>query len=294
MESEIAVSSPSTLVYTFTFAVFGVCMLWEMFAPRRAESGGVAWRWSNNFSLGLVNWYLSAVANTLLVLWVADWTDRRQLGLLQPLGLGPVVEFLILLASTQLLGYWVHVAFHRVSWLWPIHAVHHSDTQIDVSTSYRHHPLEPLITLPVSAPLVLLLGVSLEAAAAYRLFAVLATVFSHSNVRIPEVIERRLRWLLLTPDFHRVHHSSDPRYTNSNYGSLVPWFDYLFGSARHWEYAEHETRELGLEYLREPADSRFDNLLVQPLSVPGQAQGQRASQADHAGPPGQGNPPRPR
>lgn len=270
-ESGIVVSSSSTLVYTFTFVVFGLCMLWEMFAPRRAESGGVAWRWSNNFSLGLVNWYLSAVANTLLVLWVAAWTDRKEFGLLQMLGWGPVAGFLILLASTQLLGYWVHVAFHRVPWLWPIHAVHHSDTQVDVSTSYRHHPLEPLLTLPISAPLVFLLGASLEAAAAYRLFAVLATVFSHSNVRIPEAIECRLRWLVLTPDFHRVHHSSEPRFTNSNYGSLVPWFDYLFGSVRHWDYAEHERRELGLEYLREPTDSRFDNLLVQPLSVPGAA-----------------------
>ncbi|MEQ8800680.1 sterol desaturase family protein [Haliea sp.] len=271
MESEVVVSSFSTLVYTFTFGVFGVCMLWEMLAPRRAEAGGVAWRWGNNFSLGLVNWYLSAVANTLLVLWVADWTDRRELGLMQFLDWGPLPQFLILLAATQLLGYWVHVAFHRVPWLWPIHAVHHSDTQVDVSTSYRHHPLEPLLTLPISAPLVFLLGVSLEAAAAYRLFAVLATVFSHSNVQVPEGLERRLRWLVLTPDFHRVHHSSDSRYTNSNYGSLVPWFDYLFGSARHWAHDEHETRELGLEYLREPGDSRFDHLLTQPLLVPGAA-----------------------
>lgn len=271
MESDIVVSSSATAVYTFTFVVFGVCMLWEMFAPRRAETAGVAWRWSNNFSLGLVSWYLTAVANTLLVLWVADWTDQREIGLMPVLQWGPVAEFLILLASTQLLSYWLHVAFHRIPALWRIHAVHHSDTAVDVSTSYRHHPLEPLLMLPISAPLVFLLGVSLEAVAAYRLFAVLANVFSHSNARVPEVLERRLRWLVLTPDFHRVHHSSDPRYTNSNYGSLVPWFDYVFGSARHRPYSEHETMELGLEYLREPGDSRFDHLLTQPLSVPGAA-----------------------
>lgn len=276
METEIVVTSLSTQVYTLTFAVFGICMLWEMFAPRRKVAKGLAWRWGNNFSLGLVSWYLTAVANTLLVLWVADWTDERELGVLAPLGLGATAEFLILLASTQLLGYWVHVAFHRVSWLWPLHAVHHSDTEVDVSTGYRHHPLEPLLTLPISAPLVFLLGVSLEAAVIYRLFAVVATVFSHSNVRIPEGLERYLRLIVLTPDFHRVHHSSDPPYTNSNYGSLVPWFDYVFGSARHWTFSEHETRELGLEYLREPRDSRFDHLLTQPLSVPaGGAQEQR-------------------
>lgn len=268
MESGIVVSSSATAVYTFTFGAFGLFMLWEMLAPRRKEAGGIAWRWGNNFSLGLVSWYLTAMGNTLLVLWIADWTDQRDLGLLPALGLGPVPEFVILLASTQLLSYWVHVAFHRVPWLWPLHAVHHSDTEVDVSTSYRHHPLEPLLTLPVSAPLVFMLGVSLEAVAIYRLFAVAATVFSHGNVRIPEGLERYLRLVVLTPDFHRVHHSSDARYTNSNYGSLVPWFDYLFGSARHRPYSEHETMELGLEYLREPRDSRFDHLLTQPLSVP--------------------------
>lgn len=259
------------MVYTLTFSVFALCMMWEMLAPGRKYSGSLIWRWSNNFSLGMLVWYLTAVGTTLLILGVANWTDQHNAGLLPAWNLGTTLEFLILLTLTQLIGYWFHVAFHKVSWLWPIHAVHHSDTEVDVSTSYRHHPLEPLITLPLVVPLVYALGVSLEAAAVFRMFATVVTVFSHSNVRIPRKLESCLRLLVLTPDFHRVHHCSDARYTNSNYGSLVPWFDYLFGTARHREYSEHETMKLGLEYLRDSKDLRIDRLLTQPLAVPGAA-----------------------
>ena len=165
------------------------------------------------------------------------------------------------------MSYWIHRAFHRVSWLWPLHAVHHSDTQLDVSSTFRHHPLEPLLTMPLTAPVVLALGVSPEAALAYRLFDVFFQVFSHSNIRIPQAMERYLRLVVLTPDFHRTHHNAEQRYTDSNYGSLVPWFDYLFGTARHQDYNAQETSVIGLEYLRDPADSRLDRLLTMPVRV---------------------------
>ncbi|KGE03073.1 sterol desaturase family protein [Pseudohaliea rubra] len=271
METEIIASSPATAIYTVTFVTFALFMAWEAAAPRRRNGSGLVWRWGNNFSLGLLNWYLIATANTALILWLARWTDVEGIGLLAHLAMPHWAGFLLLLASTQLLSYWLHRAFHQVPWLWPIHAVHHSDTEVDVSTSYRHHPLEPLLTLPISLPIVLLLGPSLEAAAAYRVFAVAASVFSHSNVGLPEPIERILRRFLLTPDFHRTHHSAEQRYTNSNYGSLVPWFDYLFGTARHRPHGEQATMPLGLEYLREPTDSRLDRLLMTPLEVPAAA-----------------------
>ena len=270
MESGIVASSTASasVSYAVTFVVFALFMAWEGVAPRRTGGKGLAWRWGNNFSLGLLSWYLTAAAGTALMLWLASWTDVAGIGLFTGHSVPHWLAFLLLLAATQCLSYWVHRAFHQVPWLWPIHAVHHSDTEVDVSTSYRHHPLEPLLTLPVSAPLVLLLGPSVEAVAAYRIFAVAATVFSHSNVTLPEGLERFLRRFLLTPDFHRTHHSAEPRYTNSNYGSLVPWFDYLFGTARHRPYADQATMTLGLEYLREPGDSRLDRLLFTPLEVP--------------------------
>jgi sterol desaturase/sphingolipid hydroxylase (fatty acid hydroxylase superfamily) len=222
----------------------------------------------------VLTWYISALCSTALVLFLAHFTQQYQIGLMPYLGAGPLASFLALLLVTQFIGYWIHVAFHRLPWLWPIHAIHHTDVDVDVSTSYRHHPLEPLVGLPLLVPAILLLGVPLEVAVAFKLFEVSATLFSHSNLRLPEGMDRQLRRFVLTPDYHRLHHCAEPRYTNSNYGSVVPWFDYLFGTASARPYPEQESMALGLEYLREPGDGRLDRLLAAPL---------RWKQATHPG-----------
>jgi sterol desaturase/sphingolipid hydroxylase (fatty acid hydroxylase superfamily) len=271
----MTVSSSAHTIYLWTLGLFSVFLLLEALAPRRRGDVSPLWRWGNNFSLGLINWYILLVASTLFFMWLARWGRASDFSVIE---LGHLSGFVVLLAGTQFVSYWLHRAFHRFPLLWRIHAVHHSDPEVDVSTGYRHHPLEPLISLPVGAPLVLLLGVSAESVLAYRLFAVAATVFSHSNVLVPERAERWLRYLLLTPDFHRTHHFSEQRYTNSNYGSLVPWYDYLFGTARHVDFDDHDARQLGLEYLREPVDQRLDRLLLTPL-LPQRTSGDAAGRA---------------
>jgi sterol desaturase/sphingolipid hydroxylase (fatty acid hydroxylase superfamily) len=100
---------------------------------------------------------------------------------------------------------------------------------------------------------------------AYKLFEVAMSLFSHSNIQLPEAVDRLLRRVVLTPDFHRLHHCSEQRFTDSNYGSVVPWFDYLFGTASARPFEEQATMELGLEYLREPGDSRLDKILTTPF-----------------------------
>jgi sterol desaturase/sphingolipid hydroxylase (fatty acid hydroxylase superfamily) len=255
------------VILVFTLAVASLALLWEMLLPRRALQQGLAWRWSNNLALSLVSYYIATAANAALVLWLSRWTQINQFGLFQWLQAPAPLVFLVLLLASQFLQYLLHIAFHRYSWLWPIHAVHHTDVDVDITTSYRHHPLEALITLPVVSPLILLLGVPTDVAVAFTLFVIAATLFSHSNVRVPRALEKWLRPIILTPDFHRLHHCADARYTNSNYGSVVPWFDYLFGTASTRPYEDQETMTLGLEYLREPGDSRIDKLLWEPVLV---------------------------
>jgi sterol desaturase/sphingolipid hydroxylase (fatty acid hydroxylase superfamily) len=276
MEPLIEAGAPANTVYTFTAFAFAAAMLWEMLAPRRTLTANTTRRWFGNFTLSAVTWFTTALFSTWCMLWLAGLAAGADLGVLRQVNAGPVASFLVLLLSTQLLSYYVHVAFHNISWLWPIHAVHHSDVDVDMSTSYRHHPLEPLVSLPLAAPLMLFLGVAPEVVAAYRVFEVAATIFSHSNVRIPESIEKYLRYIVLTPDFHRLHHCSDIRFTNSNYGSLLPLFDYVHGTARQRPYPEHEDMELGLEILRNTEDSRIDRLLLTPLLM-SQAERKRAS-----------------
>ncbi len=257
-------------VYLFTFCALALLMALEAVMPRRELQQGMIWRWTNNFSLSALTWYFSSMVSTAFVLALAGFVETQKIGLLSYYGAGTAVSFIALLVVSQFLNYWVHIAFHKFPVLWRIHSVHHTDVDVDVSTSYRHHPLEPIISLPLFAPIVLVLGVPLEAAMIFKLTEVALTLFSHSNIRLPEKFDRVLRRIILTPDFHRLHHCSDHRYTDSNYGSVVPWFDYMFGTASNRPFQEQQTMELGLEYSREPVASRLDNLIAAPFTPPGQ------------------------
>jgi sterol desaturase/sphingolipid hydroxylase (fatty acid hydroxylase superfamily) len=255
----------SQWLLVFTLCAFAVLMLLEMLVPRRQSQSSLGWRWVNNFMLSGITWYVSSAAMMLYVFALARQTQIMNIGLVPKLGLGTIPAFVILLLVSQLISYGVHVAFHKVSWLWPFHAIHHTDVDVDVSTSYRHHPLEPLLSLPLVTPVILLLGIPMEVAVVFKVFEISLALFSHSNIRLPEKLDSVLRKIILTPDFHRLHHSSEQRFTDSNYGSMVPWFDYLFGTASRRPYAEQETMELGLETLRQPRDSRLDRMLIEPF-----------------------------
>lgn len=267
MEDEIVLGASQwqERLLVFTVACVALVMFLESLAPRRELQQSTVWRWVNNFSLAAVTWYVSSVAATVLLFYVVSLTETWEFGLMRYLGAGPALSFLALLLVTQFISYLTHIAFHMVPWLWPLHAMHHSDVDIDVSTTYRHHPLEPLVFMPLTLPLVILLGIPVEVAMGYKLFEIAVQFFSHSNIRLPATLDRVLRLFILTPDFHRLHHCAELRYTNSNYGSVIPWFDYLFGTASSRPFDEQETMEIGLEYLREPRDSRLDRLIAIPL-----------------------------
>lgn len=245
-----------------TMFIIALAMVAEMMWPRRTLGGRLAWRWSNNFSLAAISWSINAVVASGVILLLSRWTELTHFGLLQRLGWGFWPSLALVLVITQLMGYVTHVLFHNVSWLWPLHAIHHSDVDVDVSTSYRHHPLEALVFLPVIAVVVLLLGMPLAVALAYQVFRILLSAFSHTNVRLSPALDRWLSKFIVTPDYHRVHHSSDQNYTNSNYGSLVPWFDYLFGTAKYRNFSLHEEFELGLEQGRSDKANRVDQLIL--------------------------------
>ena len=242
-----------------------ILMALEMLAPRRPEPPGLAYRWTQNLSLSALNYLLVRWAGLGLALGLAAWADGTGLGLLKRWGVGPWVSFAVLLLATELTGYLLHRAYHRLPLLWRIHAVHHCDTVVDVTTAQRHHPIEALLWVPVDAGLVLLLGPSLEVLLLHALLRQGVSQFSHANLYLPPALETALRRLLVTPDFHRLHHCSERRFTDSNYSTLVPWFDYLFGTVSRRPFSEQAQMELGLAYRRRLTDSRLDRLLTQPF-----------------------------
>jgi sterol desaturase/sphingolipid hydroxylase (fatty acid hydroxylase superfamily) len=122
-------------------------------------------------------------------------------------------------------GYAAHRAMHWSPLLWRVHRVHHSDTFVDVTTSFRTHPLESLWRSGFVAVPVWLLGIPPEAVALHRLLSTINALFEHANIRVPAALDRLLSWIWVTPDLHKRHHSRDRRETDTNYGNLFSIFD---------------------------------------------------------------------
>ncbi|SDU08873.1 sterol desaturase family protein [Halopseudomonas salegens] len=211
----------------------------------------------SNWGLGLINFFVGMFLSALILLpALHDLPAAFHLDALPPL-----VEFLLIVLIFEAISYWLHRAFHHVRYLWRLHAVHHLDTRLDVTTSHRHHLGEAIITTCVLVPVALLLGVSAQVWLLFALVRIVVVLWSHSRLTLPAAIERVVGWMIVTPGFHRNHHASEQQLTNSNYGTLVPWYDYLFGTAT----APARGYQIGLEYLRDPASSRIDRLLLLPF-----------------------------
>ena len=169
--------------------------------------------------------------------------------------------------------YLQHRVFHAVPLLWRFHRMHHADVDLDVTSGARFHPAEILLSLGIKFVVITALGVPPVAVLLFEIALNGTAMFNHSNVSVPALAERLLRWLVVTPDMHRVHHSVVRRETDSNFGFNFPWWDRLFGTYRPEPEAGHEKMTLGLEEFRNPKEQRLDRLLTQPFrnDLPGPA-----------------------
>ena len=161
--------------------------------------------------------------------------------------------------------YWQHRAFHRVPWFWRMHRVHHSDTGFDTTTGVRFHPAEIVLSLAWKLVVVVALGAPAAGVVAFEVLLSVSSLFNHGNVRLPSGLDRRLRRIIVTPDMHRVHHSSRVEETDSNFGFNLALWDRVFASYRAQPAAGHAGMEIGLEQFRDAASQRFTALLAQPF-----------------------------
>jgi sterol desaturase/sphingolipid hydroxylase (fatty acid hydroxylase superfamily) len=146
--------------------------------------------------------------------------------------------------------------------------MHHADLVFDVTTGLRLHPVEILLSMVIKPAVVAALGTPAVGVLIFEVLLNATSMFNHGNVRIPARLDRIVRWFVVTPDMHRVHHSAIPNETNSNFGFNLPWWDRLFGTYRAQPRAGHEKMTIGIEQFRDPRDLRLDRLLIQPLLGP--------------------------
>ena len=263
--AEILLTHAPAVRLTAFAAIFAAMALWELLAPRRGQAIARLRRWPGN--IGVV------VLDTLLVRLVFPTAAVGVAMLAQDHGWGVFRAFelpawLAVIASVILLDlaiYLQHALFHAVPVLWRLHRMHHADLEIDVTTGARFHPLEILLSMAIKLGVVAALGAPPEAVLAFEVLLNATSMFNHGNVHLPERFDRVLRWLVVTPDMHRVHHSVVPRETNSNFGFNLPWWDRLCGTYRAQPAAGHRAMTIGIEQFRDSRELRLDRMLLQPF-----------------------------
>jgi exosortase len=220
----------------------------------------IARRWTSNIGLFVIG---SVVDTLVLPIGIYAFALHQAPGPVSRMGLPFAVELLLTFLVLDLWRYWEHRFFHRIPWLWRVHLVHHSDTQIDVTTSERHHPLEFILGTVVMMGLIAALGLPAAAAGVYLLAATVVALYSHANLRLDPSLDRLLRRLVVTPSQHAVHHSDLQPETDSNYGSVLTVWDRFFGT--YVDPQDARIPRFGLDYFRRPGDARLLRVLQQPF-----------------------------
>jgi len=242
--------------------------LWEIAAPRRARSHPRVRRWPNNLTIVALNTVLLRVLLPGEAVGLALLAEHRRWGLFNALTIAPWAMLLGSVVALDLAIYLQHVMFHAAPALWRVHRMHHSDLDFDVTTGARFHPIEIVLSMLFKLGVVAALGAPALGVLAFEVLLNATSMFNHGNVRIPGRLDRYLRWFVVTPDMHRVHHSIVVPETNSNFGFNLPWWDWLFGTYRDQPAAGHTEMTIGIEQFRDPRELRLDRMLTQPLRGP--------------------------
>ena len=244
--------------------IFAAMATWEILAPRRDQKLGRGTRWPGNIGMVVLDTVLVRLIFPTTAVGLALIAEARGWGLFHALDLPGWAGVLLAVMGLDLAIYLQHVLFHAVPVLWRLHRMHHADQEIDVTTGARFHPIEILLSMGIKLGVVAALGPPVVAVLAFEVLLNATAMFNHSNVRMPLWLDRALRWLVVTPDMHRVHHSIAARETNSNFGFNLPWWDRLFGTYRGQPAAGHAAMTIGIDQFREPAEQRLDRMLTQP------------------------------
>lgn len=244
-------------------AIFGAQRIWALRGEGRADR-----RLLRNLGLVAIDSLLLRLAFPLLAIGLAVDVAARGGGLFGALSWPHAVEFVLALLLLDLAIYWQHRLFHRIPLFWRLHRVHHSDIAFDVSTGVRFHPLEIAASMAIKLVLVFALGPDPWAVLAFELLLSLGSLATHADIALPPALDRRLRWLLVTPSMHRIHHSTWQPETDSNYGFHLSLWDRLFKSYRAQPRSDERSMPIGLEYFRSPAEQTLVALLIQPFRTP--------------------------
>ena len=263
--SEFISANESAIRLGFFLGIFALVASWEIVSPRRRLSQPRWLRWYSNIAIVALNTIVVRLLFPLAPVGLAVLAASHGWGILNLVALPLWLEITVSLIVLDLVIYLQHVMFHAVPALWRLHRMHHADLDFDVTTGSRFHPVEIVLSLLLKMAAVVVIGPPAAAVVVFDVLLNSTSLFNHGNVRLPFGLDRVLRWIVVTPDMHRLHHSDIPTETNSNFGFNLPWWDRLFGTYLAQPRLGHEAMTIGLDAFRQPGDLHLHRLLVQPF-----------------------------
>lgn len=255
--AEFVTTYEKTIRLTCFFGVLALVAGWELLAPRRVLRISKTVRWVNNIGLVFLNSLILRLLFPAAAVGVSSYAQTHGWGLFNLIELPWLVGLVLSLLLMDLVIYTQHVIFHKVPLLWRLHRVHHVDLDYDVTTGARFHPIEIIISMLIKFVVIVSLGVPALAVILFEVVLNAAAMFNHGNIRLPEKVDRYLRWVLVTPDMHRVHHSVERDETDSNYGFNLPWWDRIFGTYNAQPRAGHTQMQIGVLEFDNPKETQW-------------------------------------
>ena len=234
----------------FFLGTLAIMASWEIIAPKRALTVSKAIRWVNNLGLVFFNSLILRLLFPAAAVGMAAFASEQGWGLFNYYPLPLWLSVLLTVVAMDFIIYLQHVLVHAVPALWRLHRVHHADLDYDVTTGARFHTLEILLSMLIKFATIIVLGAPVVAVIIFEVILNAMAMFNHANVGLPGPLDKILRWFIVTPDMHRVHHSIEDDETNSNFGFNLSWWDRLFGTYREQPRAGHTGMTIGIRNFR--------------------------------------------
>lgn len=250
----------------FFLGVFAVVALGEVAAPRRALKLPRTLRWTSNLGLVLLNTVLVRLLFPTAAVSMAALSADKDWGLLHNFAVPFWLAVPLAVIAMDFVIWLQHVMVHAVPALWRLHRVHHADIDYDLTTGTRFHPLEIVLSMGIKFATITLLGAPVLAVVVFEVLLSACATFNHGNIRLPAARDRALRWFLVTPDMHRVHHSVEDDESNSNFGFNLSCWDRLFGTYRAQARAGQLGMTIGIHGHTDPHEvARLPGMLMLPF-----------------------------
>jgi sterol desaturase/sphingolipid hydroxylase (fatty acid hydroxylase superfamily) len=250
----------------FFFGVFALVALWELASPRRVLKLSRKQRWTANLGIVLLNTVVVRLLFPMAAVGMAAMGVEKGWGLLNNFAVPFWLAVPLAVVAMDFVIWLLHVMVHAVPALWRLHRVHHADLDYDLTTGARFHPIEIVLSMGIKFATITLLGAPVLAVVIFEVLLSACAMFNHGNIRLPAALDRVLRWFLVTPDMHRVHHSVEDDESNSNFGFNLTWWDRLFGTYREQPRAGQLGMTIGIHGHTDPHEvARLPGMLVLPF-----------------------------